>query len=196
MKWLLPLSVCSLAFMSAQSHALEAVALPSDGAGSASGASTYALANQLTSQNAALAAQGGLLQQLNQSVSSLTTVINNLTTQITQISNTQNQIINYLTQNTCKDGKITTVDGALTCTGASAAPSTGCPGYYINNNQSMPMPGTYNGQWGAYNTNVTFGQGYIIPFRASNSPDGTYQCMNGSWVKIQNAPVDNNGVGW
>ncbi|MBI1308944.1 MAG: hypothetical protein GC129_03655 [Proteobacteria bacterium] len=168
--------------------ALEAVAMPSDGAGSGSGAATYALGNQITVQGAAIGAQSAVLQQVQQALTSLTTVVNDLNAQVASLTQ-------YVADTTCVGGTLTTTNGKTTCTGGtngsastSSASSASCyagtsmgPGY--------DPPNTYL-------HNVAFPNGTVIAgWPAYNGGPAMYQCLNGKWIGVNVGSSDRGDSG-
>jgi len=84
---------CALGCLPAfNTHALEAVALPSDGAGSASGASTVALSSQVSNQGAAIAANSAVIQQVKSDVTTVSNKVDTLTTTVNSLKNQVNSL--------------------------------------------------------------------------------------------------------
>ena len=147
--------------------ALEAVALPSDGAGSGSGAVAYALGNQVGAQNAMIAAQGAVIQQLNGSVTSLTTTVNNLSSQVSsQVAqmNTLTTNVNNLTQIVNKLNQAQQTP--------KSCPSFGLPGDAVSESHSYNIPA--EGSTISYVNAVT-----RYPGCKYNST--SYQCQGARW---------------
>ncbi|MBI1308943.1 MAG: hypothetical protein GC129_03650 [Proteobacteria bacterium] len=160
-------------------HALEAVAMPSDGAGSGSGASVYALTNQVTTLGAAVGAQGTVLQQVNQAVTSLTTLVNNMNTQLTNLTQ-------YVANTTCAGGTLTTTNNTMTCAG-------GTNGTNGTNGTTAAAPDPYAGGCSSSpggqipSKGPPYRNGEVVSFAENCWADGLEQCSNGQWTLLHHA---------